>query len=218
MTTTNMLELGGNVKAKDNVMDLQKLVEPVLNMIINNKKNFLPISQAGDVIQKSVAAANQRNQEIKEHLKALQSEKEDLECVLKDMQAKALAFTEEKNEVTSQIAQVIRLKDKLGKEMENLQLTVNDKQERLRELAQEKETAHEEVSTSLPAIKKGFETLAMISHIKWDYTAPPDQVKGFVVRQKQHDVIPFQLDKNSNSQYFITNYLWQQIETDNPFM
>lgn len=56
-----------------------------------------------------------------------------------------------------------------------------------------------------------------------NYDDPPDLLYSLtnisvVLKPEERRVVPFKFDKASHSQFFITNYLWEQIDTGNDFL
>ncbi|XP_064621024.1 kinetochore protein Spc24-like [Lineus longissimus] len=51
-----------------------------------------------------------------------------------------------------------------------------------------------------------------VCKIRWQFDSQPDEIKGFVLNSS--GVKPFCLNQKENSQFFITNYLWDLMEPD----
>ncbi|KAF2351049.1 Kinetochore-Ndc80 subunit Spc24, partial [Trinorchestia longiramus] len=72
-----------------------------------------------------------------------------------------------------------------------------------------------QLSSHCPALlhqtKKKMDVYSCLTRIKWKYDSPEDEVCGFVARPDKKDVIPFKLDTKNSSQYFVTNFLWDQL-------
>ena len=74
-----------------------------------------------------------------------------------------------------------------------------------------KERLNNELTEELPVEKHSFELYTQISHIRWDYASPHDEVKGYVSSSK--DAKPFSVTSNENSNSTMANMLWDLIDS-----
>lgn len=186
--------------------------------VLSSFTNFSGIADlyaASDNLSSTFAAVEHEQLSLKETLKDLLRVEEEELATLDDVRAETLGagITQQ----LSQLSQANRKKTGLDEDIDSLKRSIQSSQLMEQELEQRVKSSNQHIMTALPKINASNQTYIQISRLKWDYTAPENVVKGFVVHPKKRDVTPFKLDKSSHSQFFITNFLWEQIGADSTF-
>nr|XP_006818290.1 PREDICTED: kinetochore protein spc24-like isoform X1 [Saccoglossus kowalevskii]XP_006818291.1 PREDICTED: kinetochore protein spc24-like isoform X2 [Saccoglossus kowalevskii] len=100
-------------------------------------------------------------------------------------------------------------KDQL-KESESLDKRIEEEKKKKEKNEKLSEDLAEQTKDSLVKTRLKVDLYQNMLNIQWDYDCDSNTVNGFV--STKHDVRPFSLNKQQNSQFFITNYLWDLVE------
>ncbi|XP_068251193.1 uncharacterized protein [Palaemon carinicauda] len=180
-----------------------------------NNKSGVELNSAGDILASTFAAVEHEKLFMKETLKELLRVEEEEQETLDNVRSETMGAG-----VTQQIAQISqanRKKNILEEDIASLKNSISHTENLEQQLEKRAKSSSQNNSNALPKINSCSQTYISISRLKWDYTAPEDVVKGFVIHPKKKDVTPFKINKSHHSQFFITNFLWQQIGIDNDF-
>ncbi|XP_071536293.1 kinetochore protein spc24-like isoform X2 [Panulirus ornatus] len=194
---------------------LDKMRCEILSLFANNKVNSYIIS-AKDILTSESAKADRSQQSLKESIKDLLHVEEKETTTLDDLRSQAMGL--QASQLLSQVSQAKRNKSEIEKEIESLVASIKHKEQLDQQLDNRAKSSSHHISAAIPKIKADVNTFSKISRLKWDYSAPDDMVKGFILRAEKKDIVPFKFDKSLHSQFFITNFLWQQIGSDNDFL
>ncbi|XP_064083849.1 kinetochore protein Spc24-like [Macrobrachium nipponense] len=193
---------------------LHDCVSHLQSSIANNKSSADLIS-AGDILSSTFAAVEYEQLSMKETLKELlkveEEEVETLDNIRSETMGAGVA------QQIAQISQANRNKNTLEEEIVSLKDNISHVENLEHQLEKRVKASSQHSLNALPKINSTSQTYISISRLKWDYTAPEDVIKGFVIHPKKKDVTPFKINKPNHSQFFITNFLWQQIAIDNDF-
>ena len=118
----------------------------------------------------------------------------------------------EKCQLEEELAKVSQLKDALAMKVKDLTNQGEKLKEEAEFLHQQQVEIEQKKSSSVPGLRYDVNLFTYLTGIRWQYNCEQHEIKGYVSTAK--GVKPFDLSSNENSQFFIANYLWDQIETD----
>lgn len=114
--------------------------------------------------------------------------------------------------------------ENINKETESVVIyleSIKEKHQNLEKVYEEKKDKNSKMLAKLEDLQKlGKELIkhkndiALYTHltkIRWLYDSKPQEVKGLILQKKE--IKPFSLDREKDSEFFIANYLWDQIKS-----
>ncbi|XP_071943015.1 kinetochore protein Spc24-like [Antedon mediterranea] len=177
---------------------------------LNNQEDCEKLRLTSQIWQKMEARRQAQEQQIKVDIKELLALKEERERSIVDEESNA-EYQKEKAGIELQIRQVSMQKSAAEQGLKSVQEAVQKKREEKENLVLHKAKVTEETTEVLPKTRYIISLYKNISKICWEYDCEPEEIKGYVSTAK--DVRPFFLDARQNSSFFITNYLWDLIES-----
>ncbi|XP_077994405.1 uncharacterized protein LOC144448126 [Glandiceps talaboti] len=87
---------------------------------------------------------------------------------------------------------------------------IEDTGEEGRRLKDLRNNVAEETTETVPQTRFKVDLFQNLLGIQWNYECADNEIKGYVCTG--HDVRPFFLNKQQNSDFFITNHLWDLVE------
>ncbi|KAK7080755.1 hypothetical protein SK128_024933 [Halocaridina rubra] len=205
-------EAGNKIEKEMNV--LEETISAFHSCISNSKLNS-ELKKVQEIVETSFASAEHEQLILKKAVKDLLSLEEEELNNLNEASAERLG-----SGITQEVARLTQANEKkrsIEEEMNGLQSTITQSEEMERQFEERIKSSSHQTLTAVPKIKARCEAYAQISRLKWDYNAPENVVKGFVIHPRKQDVTPFKIEEDGHSQYFITNFLWEQIGADGSF-
>ncbi|XP_022103615.1 kinetochore protein spc24-like [Acanthaster planci] len=168
------------------------------------------LTQFGEAIQEMKQTEERQKETLKDIIQGyLDMKDERAACVSRDQSHDA---------VTPEIGEAQRDKAKSWEKLATFQQEVQAVQRELDHLADlqvklesHRETVKEQTTDVLPKTRYNVSLYKAATKLTWDFNSQPEEVKGYISTSK--DVRPFSLDSRQNSKFFITNYLWDLIES-----
>nr|XP_045594713.1 kinetochore protein spc24-like isoform X1 [Procambarus clarkii] len=213
--TFKMVSSEGEVNIEHEMQRVTKLTSSVVAKLASTNVGSL-VTSAKDSFTSAVQTNDHTQQLLDERLEELLHVQEMEKCTLDELRSQTLGPRAQ--HLLSQIAQANREKSDVENEIASLVSSIVNLEQLDNQLNTRTKSTILHNSTSIPKMKADISTFTKISNLKWDYCAPEDVVKGFIYQPQKRDIIPFKFDKGSHSQFFITNFLWEQIGTDNDFL
>ncbi|XP_070568790.1 kinetochore protein spc24-like [Ptychodera flava] len=87
---------------------------------------------------------------------------------------------------------------------------ISEKIDEENELKAYRKQVTENTTDTLPQTRFKVNLFQKLLGVQWDYNSDPNEVKGYV--STRHDVRPFCLNTQQNSEFFIANHLWDLVE------
>ncbi|XP_063614045.1 kinetochore protein Spc24-like [Penaeus indicus] len=206
---------GGESMIERDIAGLEEMTSQAISVFANNRVNSA-INTSKDTLVSSLAACEHSRLTLKETIRDLLQVEEAESNALDELRSETLGPGA--SQVVSQIAQAKRRMEEIEEEIKSLAGSISHTEQLEHSLEQRAKSSSKHTTAVVPKIKADVTTFTQISHLKWDYTAPENVVKGFILRPEKRDITPFKLDTSSHSQFFITNFLWQQIAADSDFI
>ncbi|KAG7160329.1 kinetochore protein Spc24-like isoform X2 [Homarus americanus] len=210
-----MQENEGEANTEREMKVLNEMTFQAMSLVANSKVGA-SFSAAKDGMVTATATVDYELQSMKEIIKDLLCMEETEMSVLDDIRSQTQG--PQAGKLLSELAQANRKKGGIEEEIDSLASRINHMEQLEQQLNTRMMSSSQQTSAIIPKIKADVATLTKISHLKWDYSAPSDTVKGFIYQTEKKDIIPFKFDKSSHTQFFITNYLWQQIGANEDFL
>ncbi|XP_045101372.1 kinetochore protein spc24-like [Portunus trituberculatus] len=160
-------------------------------------------------VQSSTVAIKRKEDDLKENIRELLSIAETEESHSKELNSQSLE--PQKKNLKTNTAKAEKQKDDIDKEIAEVTNTITHKKEVLKDIQNRANFSHQETSASISRIRTEYRLYSKVFNIKWDHTVPDRHIKGFVIKPTEKRVVPIKFDKASHSQFFITNFLWEQI-------
>ncbi|KAK8404871.1 hypothetical protein O3P69_001464 [Scylla paramamosain] len=160
-------------------------------------------------LQSSTVAIKRKEDDLKENIRELLSVAETEKSHLQELNSQSLE--PQRKNLKTDIAKAEKQKDDIDKELAEVTSTITHKKEVLKDMQNRANFSNQETSASISRIRTEYSLYSKLFSIKWDRTVPDTHIKGFVLKPTEKRVVPFKFDKTSHSQFFITNYLWEQI-------
>jgi len=183
---------------------------------LQNCKAGTKITEGKDALFQGLSQIEFSNQSVKENIKQLLGVCEREQDALNELHNETMGGSSHQR-IRADISQKQREKDYMEEEILSLTDNISHKEQLLKQVQQREKVATVVAADILPKIQNEFEIFGGISHLKWDYNAPDNLVKGVIFKPEKKDLVPFELDRNSHSQFFITNYLWSSIGKEDDF-
>ncbi|XP_018019198.1 uncharacterized protein LOC108675681 [Hyalella azteca] len=114
----------------------------------------------------------------------------------------------------AEIEKFEKIKDACNADTRKIEEQIMEQQRVLASIAERCKQLSSNKSSILPKIKKKINLYTRLTHITWKYNSPENEVCGFVARPERKETIPFKLNTQSNSEFFISNFLWDQLTLD----
>ncbi|XP_042889265.1 kinetochore protein Spc24-like [Penaeus japonicus] len=206
---------GGERIVERDIAVLEEMTNQAMSLFANNRVNSA-INTSKDTFVSSLASCEHSRQTLKETLRDLLQVEQAESSALDELRAETLGPGA--SQVVSQIAQAKRRMEEIEEEIKSIVGSISHTEQLEHSLEQRAKSSSKHTTAVIPKIKADVTTFTQISHLKWDYTTPENVVKGFILRPEKRDLTPFKLDTTSHSQFFITNFLWQQIASDSDFI
>jgi len=99
----------------------------------------------------------------------------------------------------------------LEKQYTQIKKTVEEFKREEEELKRKKVQLEVDTNQEVPKAKTLINLYQNITNIKWDYDSEL-LVKGSIILPKKNDIRPFELDPSKQSDFKITNYLWELMD------
>ncbi|KAJ8031894.1 Kinetochore protein Spc24 [Holothuria leucospilota] len=207
-------------KALDSIErgDAGKAVASIITML-TNPESVQSIGEYGDTMKAMMALKEQQQSQVQGIIQGLLAL---LDQEVANVAAEKSSSTQEdktKEEAEKALSDACQEVEKVQTEfqypLKNRITSVQREKDAIEEqragLLEERERVKEETTHVLPKTRYNISLYTCITGIKWDYECPPEQIKGYVSTSK--DVRPFSLSSQQNSKFFITNYLWDLVES-----
>ncbi|XP_064594951.1 kinetochore protein spc24-like isoform X2 [Liolophura sinensis] len=181
-----------------------------LTEVLDNDETEIKLFQEALELQQKI-------QEIIQKQQALMKRDINTLCSMVEEQKEKMAndadrqeYHQKEKDIKSQMDKMKQLKTQVQQECQSVQEELTRCQREESKLVEEKEAEENKTTKVLPNIRYDLNMYNMICRIRWKYDCGPDEVSGYVCNKKE--VKPFTLSTKQNSQFFITNYLWDLIE------
>lgn len=199
-------------KALDSIErgDAEKAVASIITML-TNPESVQSIGEYGDTMKAMMALKEQQQSQVQGIIQGLLAL---LDQEVANVAAEKSSSTQEdktKEEAEKALSDACQEVEKIQTEFQAVQREKDAIEEQRAGLLEERERVKEETTHVLPKTRYNISLYTCITGIKWDYECPPEQIKGYVSTSK--DVRPFSLSSQQNSKFFITNYLWDLVES-----
>ncbi|XP_022246385.1 kinetochore protein Spc24-like [Limulus polyphemus] len=143
-----------------------------------------------------------------ESLKALQARCREEQNKLKDISVQEI-YNKKIEKLQSELNSKKEQLDKIKVECSELKEAIKQKEEEKKQLDKRLQEVREKKLETIPALRKELMLYTKITGLRWDYDSSEDEIKGLI--KSNIEVKPFSLNLNQNSQFFITNHLWDLI-------
>ncbi|CAL4193187.1 unnamed protein product, partial [Meganyctiphanes norvegica] len=193
------------------IQNLENLTSHTIQTLKNNPGT--KITEGKDLFFQGLSQIEFSRQSVKDNIKQLLEVCEKEQDNLGEIHNETMGSSSHQK-IKADISQKQREKNYAEQEMLSLTDNITHKEQLLKQMEQREKIASVVAADMLPKIKNEFEIFGGVSHLKWDYNAQDNLVKGVIFRPEKKDLVPFELDHNTHSQYFITNYLWNLIGQD----
>ncbi|KAK8729926.1 hypothetical protein OTU49_008392 [Cherax quadricarinatus] len=193
---------------------LHKLLSVAVSQF-NNSKTESSITSLEEPILSIIAKCDHDLQLHKESIRELLCIQKTELSVLEEV--RSLTMGGQANQILCKITQANRRQVEVEKEIATAVSSVSHLEQLENQLNTRIKSLSQKATTSIPKLKADISAFMQISHLKWDYGAPENVVKGFIYQLEKKDIVSFKFDKSVQSQFFITNFLWDQIGADNDF-
>ena len=74
-----------------------------------------------------------------------------------------------------------------------------------------KRKLEKETSTSIPDRKNIFDLYTITTGIRWNFSSADNEIRGYV--SGNNDIKPFSLNTEEHDNFYVSNYLWDVIES-----
>ncbi|XP_076366050.1 kinetochore protein Spc24-like isoform X2 [Tachypleus tridentatus] len=149
-----------------------------------------------------------RQNKYNESLKALQACCQEEKNKLKDVSIQEI-YIKKIEKLQAELDSKRELLDKIKVACSELKEAIKQKEDEKNQLDKRLEEVKERNFEAIPALRKELMLYTKITGLRWDYDSSEDEIKGLI--KSSTEVKPFSLNLNQNSQFFITNHLWDLI-------
>lgn len=146
--------------------------------------------------------------QVKENIKALTKE---LETEQEQSTAADTKVKEDLEKVKEEAAAAQELKSQVSQQVAALRSKLTETERSADTLAEERSKKKEETTQDVANLRYKINLYSHVAKIKWDYSADPDDIRGYITNKDK--VTPFQLSKKQNSRFFIANHLWDLMDS-----
>ncbi|XP_050739058.1 kinetochore protein spc24-like [Eriocheir sinensis] len=192
-----------------------KHIQEMNNTVISVRNRLRNNTSISSLRERTARLADEKSsikriqEELQESIRELLSLAKAEASSLQSMSSQSV--DSEKKNLTSELTKIEKQKEELERELAGVGRTITHKKEVLENLQNQAASSQQETSTCLSKIRASYALYTKLSNIKWDHNAPEGIIKGFVMKPEESRVIPYKFEKGSHSQFFITNYIWEQI-------
>ncbi|XP_038071757.1 kinetochore protein spc24-like [Patiria miniata] len=181
-----------------------------ISRCLEDQSSAKKLTQYGETIQEMKQIETEQKETLKDIIRGY--------LEMKDQKAACVSRDQSQDAMSPEIAEVQSDKAKSREKLISFQQEVQAVQRELDHLAdlQVKLETHrgsvkEQTTEVLPKTRYNVSLYQAATKLTWDFNSEPEEVKGYISTSK--DVRPFSLDSRQNSKFFITNYLWDLIES-----
>ncbi|XP_072046090.1 kinetochore protein spc24-like [Amphiura filiformis] len=204
MTASTINQVIDCIEANDAHGAMDQLVR-----LLGEQSDMMQLQESGQLRERLQELEEVQTHNLKKIIQGYVSLKDKEQAIVMSNQA-----NQEVNQELMEAGKVLEEKSKqknvMEKECRALQGQLDQLEEEQQRLQEQRDVVKEETTEIMPKTRYNVGLYGCATKLNWDYTAKPDEVKGYVCSKK--DVRPFSLDSKQHSKFFITNYLWDLIE------
>lgn len=182
----------------------------LIHILETEEKEFKNLEELQEVEQDISKLREAREKCIKEEIENLtrlyEKEQQSFEDVEESETYKELKQLKQDLESTSDI------RDGIKQDIDKLQQKIKEQTEIMEEYLTKHQALDDKINRTIPSSQYDLKLYHYLSGIKWQMDAEEHEIRGYVVQKKK--VKTFSLNRLQNSQFFITNYLWDMLEPD----
>lgn len=187
-----------------------QFVDQCIELIVKEDKENAMFGEIGSYLEPATSWRSADEEAVKDEIKALA---ESLEERRHEAAGDKVKLQEqETQQVKKELAQAVEHRTQAAKHLEQIAGQQESCDRQSQALQKKKIDVEKQTSVALPRTRHDVNLYSYLTCIRWQYDCEPHEVKGYI--SSKNKAKTFALNTQLNSQFFITNYLWDQLEPD----